>query len=300
MQPMTTARVTAPAHTPRAPGYAAAQVDVLLCSCLVLISACTLLGPGGSNEEAVAAATEALEIRPGHSQALYRRSQAYLNDGKLSEAVADARAALEACDEASEESRAKLRVHVAHLERARRDASLWWALVGTVEDGASAARGLLMAVPNRVFGPKRAPMAVGLLVVALIAAPLLRPGDGGGGSGGGVAGLFSSAVGEEVGASASASATAAASQAASGGDSGGAAAADAHDDDDDEEEEGSAGVVAWLVDSMQRTLVAAFSDGAGADDDDGDDEGGGGWLGPLVNGLRTAFGFVNLNDGEED
>ena len=51
-------------------------VDVLLASCLVLIAACRLLGKGSHPDEAVAAADEALEIRPGYSPALYRRSQA--------------------------------------------------------------------------------------------------------------------------------------------------------------------------------------------------------------------------------
>ena len=51
-------------------------VDVLLASCLVLIAACRLLGKGSHPDEAVAAADEALEIRPGYPPALYRRSQA--------------------------------------------------------------------------------------------------------------------------------------------------------------------------------------------------------------------------------
>lgn len=51
-------------------------VDALLASCLVLIAACRLLGKGSHAEEAAAAASEALEIRPGYSPALYRRSQA--------------------------------------------------------------------------------------------------------------------------------------------------------------------------------------------------------------------------------
>merc|ERR1740124_357187 len=50
-------------------------VDALLASCLVLIAACRLLGPSSNADEAVAAANEALEIRPGYSAALYRRSQ---------------------------------------------------------------------------------------------------------------------------------------------------------------------------------------------------------------------------------
>jgi hypothetical protein len=38
---------------------------VLLASCLVLIAACKLLGKGSQTDAALAAADEALEIRPG-------------------------------------------------------------------------------------------------------------------------------------------------------------------------------------------------------------------------------------------
>ena len=208
---------------------------------------------------------------------------------------------------------ASAQVHAAHLERARREASLWWGLVGAAEDAAGAVCGAVMAVPNRVFGRRRAPVAVGLLVVALIAAPLLRPDGGGGGDGdgGGGAGLLSSVVGsaggiaaadasDEVVASASATAGKAAAEPAPGG--GSRAGATANDDDDDDDGEANAGLVAWLVDSMQRTLVDAVSGsgGGGADDDDDDDGGGGAWLAPLVSGVRTAFGFVGLSDAEED
>jgi len=205
-------------------------------------------------------------------------------------------------------------VHAAHL-RARREASLWWGLVGAAEDAAGAVCGAVMAVPNRVFGRRRAPVAVGLLAVALIAAPLLRPDGGGGGDGdgGGGAGLLSSVVGsaggiaaadasDEVVASASATAGKAAAEPAPGGGSRAGATANDDDDDDDDDGEASAGLVPWLVDRMQRTLVDAVSGSGGgsADDDDDDDDGGRAWLAPLVSGVRTAFGFVGLSDAEED
>ena len=59
-------------------------VDALLASCLVLIAACKLLGKGSQTDAALAAADEALEIRPGYSPALYRRSQVHLKAGRYS------------------------------------------------------------------------------------------------------------------------------------------------------------------------------------------------------------------------
>ena len=96
-------------------------------------------------------------------QALYRRSQAYLNGGQLSEAVADARAALEACDEADAASRAKLTVHACMHRRPSLPRN-------AAEISRSVSRSMLVLVPpclhlpsTRRLGP-HAPRAVSPLL----------------------------------------------------------------------------------------------------------------------------------------
>ena len=51
------------------------QVDELLCSCCTMIAVCKLNLKHPLPDDALAASNEALEIRPTHSPALYRRSQ---------------------------------------------------------------------------------------------------------------------------------------------------------------------------------------------------------------------------------
>ena len=74
-----------------------AEVDELLCSCLTMIAACNINAKfGGTYENAEKAASEALEVRPGHAPALYRRSEAHRRQDNDGDAVADARSALRA------------------------------------------------------------------------------------------------------------------------------------------------------------------------------------------------------------
>jgi len=110
------------------------QVDELVCSCLVMIAQCNLLQKSPNCEQAVSATTEALEVRPDHPPALYRRSQAQAKLEQYSEAVADSRAAFNNASGADERVRRHLYLHMRALVAERRRRSLWWGFVGLVED----------------------------------------------------------------------------------------------------------------------------------------------------------------------
>ena len=53
------------------------QVDELLCSCVVMIAVCKMSLKTPLLEDALAACNEAIELRPHHSPAYYRRSQVH-------------------------------------------------------------------------------------------------------------------------------------------------------------------------------------------------------------------------------
>ena len=120
-----------------------AEVDELLCSCLTMIAACNINAKfGGTYENAEKAASEALEVRPGHAPALYRRSEAHRRQDNDGDAVADARSALRAATRraaaaangggpsqppSDEVIRVRLERHLAHCEAQREVNSWWWA-----------------------------------------------------------------------------------------------------------------------------------------------------------------------------
>ena len=83
------------------------------------------------SEEALAAANEALEFRPNHVPALYRRSQAHLLLESYGDAVRDAK---DAYYYAEEEVKFEMWKYRKHVYEQRRQNTLWWGLVGFVGD----------------------------------------------------------------------------------------------------------------------------------------------------------------------
>jgi len=110
------------------------QVDELLCSLLVQMAVCATRFVSPNGELAVAATTEALEVRPDHAPALYRRSQAQAQMGNHSEAVEDARRAFRSASDADEPVRRHLFLHMRKAEEERRANSLVWGFIGFVYD----------------------------------------------------------------------------------------------------------------------------------------------------------------------
>jgi len=107
------------------------EVDELLCSCCTMIAVCKLNLKHPLPDDALAAANEALEIRPRHSPALYRRSQVHLKMENYSEAVDDARNAYRY---APEEHKFNLWKHREEMVQTRREKTLWWGFWGAVYD----------------------------------------------------------------------------------------------------------------------------------------------------------------------
>ena len=141
-----------------------AEVDELLCSCLTMIAACNINAKfGGTYENAEKAASEALEVRPGHAPALYRRSEAHRRQDNDGDAVADARSALRAATRRAavaaamaaarrsrrpdEVIRVRLERHLAHCEAQREVNSWWWAFVGATSDAAAVPLGAVRRRP---------------------------------------------------------------------------------------------------------------------------------------------------------
>jgi len=147
------------------------QVDELLCSCLVLVAACHLQASKSStaHEAAVATTTEALEIRPGHPPALYRRSLAYEKQANFSMAVADARESLRCArriTSADDDDRVLVRLerHFNRMVHVRREHSLWWGFVGQVSDAGAA----VLQTPQRVAALSRPQQLLLVLVLAAL------------------------------------------------------------------------------------------------------------------------------------
>jgi hypothetical protein len=107
------------------------EVDEMMCSCLVMMTICKSSYKNPLLEEALQAANEALEFRPNHTPALYRRSQVHEKMELYGEAVADARAAYRY---ASEEVKFDMWVHRKHAIAERRANTLWWGFWGSVGD----------------------------------------------------------------------------------------------------------------------------------------------------------------------
>jgi len=107
------------------------EVDEMMCSCLTLIATAKLAMRHPPSEEALAATNEALEFRPNHVPALYRRSQAHLLMENYGDAVRDAKDAYYYADEQDKFDMWKYRKHV--YER-RRQETLFWGMVGFIRD----------------------------------------------------------------------------------------------------------------------------------------------------------------------
>ena len=107
------------------------EVDMLMSVCLTLMAVSKMNYRNPLLEEALAAANEAVEFRPDHAAALYRRSQVHEKLEMWGDAVADARAAYEC---APEDLRFELWRHQKHAIETRRANSLFWGFMGFMGD----------------------------------------------------------------------------------------------------------------------------------------------------------------------
>jgi tetratricopeptide (TPR) repeat protein len=107
------------------------QVDEMLTSCCVMIAMCKANLKNPAYEDALAAVNEALEIKPHHAPAYFRRSQIHEKLEMWSEAVDDARNAYRY---APEDFKFDLWKHREHMVQLRREASFFWTAVGFVAD----------------------------------------------------------------------------------------------------------------------------------------------------------------------